>query len=106
YNGDPIPDHAEGDGFAQPAASWTPVIAPGDMLIYSGRMFPDLQGHALIPGLGSMALVDVAFDGESAREVTRWGFERRLRSIAEGPDGALWLAEDGKDARLLKLTAR
>ena len=106
YNGDPIPDHAEGDGFAQPALSWTPVIAPGDMLIYSGSMFPDLKGHALMAGLGSMALVDVAIDGESAREVTRWGFEGRLRSLAEGPDGAIWVAEDGKGARLLKLTAR
>ncbi len=106
YNGDAIPDHAEGDGFARPAASWTPVIAPGDMLIYSGSMFADLQGHALIAGLGSMALVDVAFEGESAREVTRWSFERRLRSLAQGPDGAIWVAEDGKGARLLKLIAR
>jgi glucose/arabinose dehydrogenase len=106
YNGDPIPDHAADDGFAKPAFGWTPVIAPGDMLIYSGRMFSGWKGHALIPGLGSMALVDVALDGESAREVTRYGFERRLRSIAEGPDGALWVAEDGKGARLLKLTAR
>ncbi|MFN3863257.1 MAG: PQQ-dependent sugar dehydrogenase [Erythrobacter sp.] len=106
YNGDPIPDHAEGDGFAQPAASWTPVIAPGDMLIYSGSMFADLKGHALIAGLGSTALIDVALDGERAREVTRWGFERRLRSLAEGPDGAIWVAEDGKGARLMRLLAR
>jgi glucose/arabinose dehydrogenase len=82
------------------------VIAPGDMLIYSGDMFKDLKGHALMAGLGSQALVDVALDGESAREVTRWGFEKRLRSLAQGPDGAIWVAEDGKGARLLKLTAR
>lgn len=106
YNGDPIPDHAEGDGFARPALSWNPVIAPGDMLIYSGAMFPDWKGHALMAGLGSMALVDVAIDGESAREVTRYTFDNRLRSLAEGPDGAIWVAEDGKGAKLLKLTAR
>lgn len=106
YNGDPIPDHADDDGFAQPATSWTPVIAPGDMLIYSGTMFPGWNGHALIAGLGSMALVDVALEGERAREVTRYAFSNRLRSLAEGPDGAIWLAEDGKSARLLKLTAR
>lgn len=106
YNGDPIPDHSADDGFAKPALGWSPVIAPGDMLIYSGKMFSGWKDHALIPGLGSMALVDVAFEGESAREVTRYTFDRRLRSIAEGPDGALWLAEDGKGARLLKLTAR
>jgi aldose sugar dehydrogenase len=106
YNGDPIPDHEPADGFAQPATSWNPVIAPGDMLIYSGDMFAAWKGHALMAGLGSQALVAVAFDGESAREVARYGFESRLRSLAQGPDGALWVAEDGKSARLLKLTAK
>jgi aldose sugar dehydrogenase len=106
YNGDPIPDHAADDGFAQPALSWNPVIAPGDMLIYTGTMFKAWQGHALMAGLGSQAIVDVAFEGETAREVTRHEFDRRLRSLAQGPDGAVWVAEDGKDARLLKLTAK
>lgn len=106
YNGDPIPDHAADDGLAQPALSWNPVIAPGDMLIYTGTMFKAWQGHALMAGLGSQAIVDVAFEGETAREVTRHEFDRRLRSLAQGPDGAVWVAEDGKDARLLKLTAK
>ncbi|MFO6445640.1 PQQ-dependent sugar dehydrogenase [Erythrobacter sp. NE805] len=106
YNGDPIPDHEPSDGFAQPALSWTPVIAPGDMLIYSGALFPAWQGHALMAGLGSQALVDVALDGESAREAARYGFEKRLRALAQGPDGAVYVAEDGKGARLFRLTPR
>lgn len=106
YNGENIPDHDPADGFAQPAASWTPVIAPGDMLIYSGSLFPAWKGHALMPGLGSKALVDVALEGETAREVTRYGFERRLRSIAEGPDGAVYVAEDGKGAAVYRLAPR
>lgn len=106
YNGDPIPDHEPSDGFAQPAASWTPVIAPGDMLIYTGDLFAGWKGKVLMPGLGSQALVAVTIEGESARETARWGFEKRLRSIAQGPDGAIWIAEDGKGARLFKLTPR
>jgi glucose/arabinose dehydrogenase len=106
YNGDPIPDHAADDGFAQPATSWNPVIAPGDMLIYTGDMFAAWKGHALMAGLGSQAIVDVAIEGETAREVNRHEFDTRLRSIAQGPDGALWVAQDGKGAKLLKLTAR
>ena len=106
YNGDPIPDHSADDGFTKPAMSWSPVIAPGDMLLYSGDMFKAWQGHALLVGLGSQALVEVAIDGETAREVTRYEFDSRLRSIAQGPDGALWIAEDGKGARLLKLSAK
>jgi aldose sugar dehydrogenase len=106
YNGDPIPDHTADDGFAQPALSWTPVIAPGDMLIYTGDMFAAWKGHALMAGLATQAIVDVAIEGETAREVARHEFDTRLRSIAQGPDGALWVAEDGKGATLLKLTAR
>jgi glucose/arabinose dehydrogenase len=82
------------------------VIAPGDMLIYSGAMFPDWKGQALIPGLASQALVRVSLEGGKAREVARYPSRARLRAIAEGPDGAIWLAEDGKAGRLLKLTAR
>ncbi len=106
YNGDPIPDHEAGDGFAQPAISWNPVIAPGDMLIYSGKMFPAWKGHALMTGLGSQALIDVAIEGEGAREVARHEFDKRLRAIAQGPDGAVWIAENGKGARLFKLSAK
>ena len=104
YNGDPIPDHAADDGFAQPALSWNPVIAPGDMLIYTGSMFKEWQGRALIPGLSIQSLVEVAIDGDSAREVTRYAFDKRLRSIAQGPDGAVYVAEDGDDGRVLKLS--
>lgn len=106
YNGDPIRDHDPSDGFAQPAISWNPVIAPGDMLIYSGDMFASWKGEALMPGLGSQALVAVAIDGEKGREAARYSFDKRLRAIAQGPDGAVWIAEDGKGARLYKLTAR
>jgi glucose/arabinose dehydrogenase len=106
YNGDPIPDHTADDGFAQPALSWNPVIAPGEMLFYSGAMFPAWKGHALITGMGSQALVDVVIEGESAREAARYEFDSRLRAMAQGPDGALWIAEDGKGAKLMKLTPR
>ena len=82
------------------------MIAPGDMLIYTGDMFAAWKGYALMPGLATQALIAVALDGETARETGRYTFDKRLRAIAQGPDGALWIAEDGKGGRLLKLTAR
>jgi len=30
---------------------------------------------------------------------------RRIRAVEQGPDGALWVLEDGRGGRLLKLTA-
>jgi len=104
YSGVPITDHSADDGYTKPATFWTPVIAPGDMIIYSGDMFAPWRGDALITGLKTQALIRVEIDGTSAREVARYDFGARLRSVEQGPDGAIWIAEDGTDARLLKLT--
>ncbi|OCC22820.1 dehydrogenase [Croceicoccus estronivorus] len=106
YNGTPIPNHSERPQFAAPAVSWTPVIAPGDLLFYTGSLFPDWRGQALIPGLKSKALVRVSVNGAKAMELARYGFGERLRAITQGPDGAIWVVEDGKGANLLKLTPR
>lgn len=106
YDGDPIPDHATRPDLAAPVLSWNPVIAPGDMLFHSGKMFGAWGGDALITGLSTKALIRVTFDGEAASEAARYPMDKRLRSVTEGPDGAIWVAEDGKGARLLKLTAR
>ena len=108
YSGKDIPDHQPGDGFAAPVVTWTPVISPSSFIIYRGDEFPAWRGSGLIGGLSSQALVRVAFDGESAREAERFDMGARIRAVAEGPDGALWLLEDGRrggPGRLLKLTA-
>jgi len=106
YDGTPIPDHDTRPEFAAPALWWTPVISPSNLLIYSGTMFPQWRGNALISGLSSQALVRVAFDGESAHEVERFDMGRRIRSVEQGPDGAVWLLEDGRAGRLLRLVPR
>lgn len=104
YDGAPIPRHATSDAFAKPAISWNPVIAPGDFIFYSGDLFTDWKGQAIIAAMKPAGLVRVAIDGERAREVGRIGFEKRLRDVVEGPDGAIWVLEDKAGARLLKLT--
>ena len=95
YNGDPIPDHTPDDGFTKPAISWTPVIAPGDMVFYDGDMFADWRGHAVIAGLSSEALVRVVLDGDSASEAARYAIDGRARSLDIAPDGSIWVATDG-----------
>ena len=95
YNGDPIPDHTPDDGFTKPAISWTPVIAPGDMVFYDGDMFADWRGHAMIAGLSSEALVRVVLDGDSASEAARYAIDGRARSLDIAPDGSIWVATDG-----------
>ncbi|MBC2665015.1 PQQ-dependent sugar dehydrogenase [Novosphingobium flavum] len=106
YDGRAIPRNRTRPDLAQPAITWNPVIAPGDFIFYRGAMFPRWQGHALIAGLASGALVDVAIEGDKAREVTRHDFGQRLREIVEHPDGSVWILEDGPGGRLLRLTPR
>ena len=106
YDGRPIPDHDTAPQYHAPAASWTPVISPSSLLFYSGTQFPAWQGRALIGGLSSQSLVVVEIEGEKAREETRYDMGKRIREVEQGPDGAVWLLEDGANARLLKLTPR
>ncbi|MET0180358.1 MAG: PQQ-dependent sugar dehydrogenase [Novosphingobium sp.] len=106
YDGRKIPRHATRPDFAAPAISWNPVIAPGGFVFASGKAFPAWRGQALIAGMVYEGLVRVAIDGDTAREVERIPLGKRIRAIVEGPDGALWIVEDGDKARLRKLTPK
>lgn len=103
YNGDPITDHSDDDGFAKPAIWWTPVIAPGDMQFYNGDMFADWRGDALIAGLSSRAIVRVEIDGDTATEAARYPIEGRVRSLDIAADGAIWVATDEGDVLRLSM---
>ncbi len=103
YGGEPIPRHSTRPEMDAPEVSWTPVIAPAGLVIYSGTLFPAWRGSALIGGLASKALVRVQLAGTTAREVERWDMGQRIREVEQGPDGALWLLEDGSTGRLRKL---
>ena len=103
YSGESIPRHTTRPEFAAPAISWNPVIAPGDFLFYSGSAFPAWRGQAIITGLVCECLVRVAIDGDTAREVGRIPMGKRIRDIAQAPDGALWVIEDKEGARLRRI---
>lgn len=104
YGGTPIPDHPTRPEFNAPEAWWTPVIAPAGFVIYSGNLFPWYRGKGFMGGLASQALIEIEFDGTQAREARRYPMGRRIREVEQGPEGALWLLEDGSGGRLLKLT--
>ena len=109
YDGRPMPDHDTRPEFVAPALWWTPVISPGDLMIYGGDLFADWQGDAFAAGLSSQALIRIELDGETAREAERFEFGQRIRSVVEGPDGAIWVLEDDRrdsDGELLRLTPR
>ena len=106
YDGRDIPDHRPGDGFMAPKVFWNPVISPAGLLYYNGDMFPEWKGSMFIGGLSSEALIRVTINGQTATKANQWPMGNRIREVEQGPDGAVWVLEDGDDARLLKLTSQ
>jgi glucose/arabinose dehydrogenase len=109
YSGQPIPDHPSRPDLAAPALWWNPSISPGGMLYYTGAMFPQLRGSLLIAALSAEGVARVTLDGASARPAEFWDMGTRIRDVAQAPDGAIWLLEDGgkgAGGRLLRLTPK
>ena len=105
YNGVPIPSPDTRPDLTKPVIYWTPVIAPGNLMFYKGAMFPQWNGSAFVSGLATMALVRITFDGKGgAQAVDRWSMGFRARDVEVAPDGALWMIEDAKPGRLVRLT--
>jgi glucose/arabinose dehydrogenase len=107
YDGRDIPDHKAGDGFEAPKVWWNPSISPAGLIYYTGAMFPQWQGSLFLGGLSGQALIRIKLDGEKASKADQWDMGARIREVEQGPDGALWLLEDGDEGsqgRLLKLT--
>lgn len=105
YDGRTIPNHRTRFDFHAPSLSWNPSISPSSLLFYSGDEFPQWRGNAFVGGLSSEALLRIEVDGAQAREADRFPMGKRIRAVTQGPDGAIWLLEDGAGGRLLKLTA-
>ena len=107
YDGREIPDHDTRPEFEEPAVWWTPAISPGSLIVYRGTLFPGWRGDAFAAGLSSQAIVRIELGDNTAREIERFPMGARIRSVVEGPDGALWVLEDERNdsaGRLLKLT--
>jgi glucose/arabinose dehydrogenase len=106
YDKSDIPDHAPADGFIPPKLFWNPSLAPASIAYYDAGLFPAWKNSLFITGLSGMALVRVSLDGETAREADHWKMGMRLRNVRTGPDGALWLLEDGPKGKMLRLTPK
>jgi glucose/arabinose dehydrogenase len=107
YNAVPIPSPDSRPDLAKPAIYWTPIIAPGNITFYNANLFPGWKGSALIGGMASQTLNRVTFDGKGgATPAERWAVGKRIRDVAVGPDGALWLLEDANPGGMYRVTPK
>lgn len=106
YSGERIHQSTQAEGLEQPVYYWDPVISPGALAIYSGKLFPEWKGNFFIAGLSSQALVRLVLKNDRVVGEERMLAERgeRIRDVTQGPEGALYLLTDGSSAKLLKLT--
>ena len=82
--------------------NYTPTIAPAGCTVYSADLIPQWRGSLLFVTLKDESLRRLTFapDGSvAAEEVLYRGRFGRLRAVAVGPDGAVYLATSNQDGR-------
>ena len=104
YSDVPIPHHVEQAEFTPPLKFWNPSISPSGLTFYTGDKFKDLKGKALLGGLSSEALIVLTIQDDKVLDDSIVKTGRRIRDVAQTPDGSLLLLTDGDNAELLRLT--
>lgn len=106
YSGTPVGSgKSEMPGMEQPIYQWTPVIAPSGMAFYTADAFPQWKGNLFVGGLGAMALVRLELDGNKVTHEERLlrDLGLRIRDVAQGPDGALYVVTDEDEGEILRI---
>ncbi len=106
YSGDALGDGlTTKEGMEQPAYFWSPSIAPSGMFFYVGDLFPVWKGNLFVGGLSGkriarLVLKDNRIIGEESL-LEELGL--RIRDLAQGPEGALYILTAEDNGKLLRL---
>ncbi len=92
-------------GMEQPTFYWNPVIAPSGMIFYTGNVYPQWKGSIFVGSLAPGALVRLTMrNGRVTQEERYLGeLNERIREVAQGSDGKIYLLTDSKNGRILRL---
>lgn len=93
-------------GMEDPLKVYVPSIAPGSLLLYRGDKHPEWRGNLFAGALAMTHLNRIVLDRQGAVvDEVRYLEQRgdRIRSLAAGPDGTLYLGVDG--GRVLRVVS-
>ena len=103
YSGARIHESTHKTGMEQPAWYWVPSIAPSGMTFYDGTLWPAWRGNLLVGALAGRLVTRLELSGDKIVKEERLALGARVRDVRQGPDGALWLATDETDGRILRI---
>jgi glucose/arabinose dehydrogenase len=95
----------EAPGITNPVKYWDPSPAFSGMAFYTGDKFPSWENHLFMGALAHASMLRLELDGESVaheEELLRAELGR-IRDVATGPDGYLYLLTDAVDGGLYRL---
>jgi glucose/arabinose dehydrogenase len=106
YSGAKVSDKQEAPGLESPVHYWVPSIATSGLAFYTGSALPAWKGDAFVGGLAARQLARLELrDGQVVHEERLFAKElgKRIRTVVNGPDGALYLVTDEGDGQILRV---
>jgi aldose sugar dehydrogenase len=103
------------EGFEPPTVYWTPAIAVSGIAFYTGDKLPLWKGDVFIGGLrtgeipGTGKLDRILFNQqmeELRRESLLVDLRQRVRDVAQGPDGLIYVITDEDEGAVLRIEPR
>jgi glucose/arabinose dehydrogenase len=104
-----LPTH---ENFEPPVVYWTPAIAVAGFAFYTGDRLPKWKGDVFVGGLrtgeipGTGHLSRILFNQnmeELRRESLLVELRQRIRDVAQGPDGLLYVITDEDEGAVLRI---
>ena len=112
YNdGEPMA-HPNREGIEPSHLIWQPGIVPSGLLFYTGNAFPQWQGNLFVGSIqrgrlpGTGGLERVVFNEkmwELQRETLVTELHQRIRDVAQGSDGFIYLLTEEEDGAVLRI---
>ena len=104
YSGGEISSERSRPGMVDPLVVWTPSIAPSGLAVYRGEQVPQWQGDLFAGGLVSQSIQQIKLD-DSGTVVSQTPIDigQRVRDVAQGPDGFIYVLTDESNGRLVRL---